>query len=432
MKKTKILILSAITALAFSGCSGGSKSGNFKEYNFKEDLSDAEMYSVLVQAKDKLNDISVIEQTTNSTYNSKYHVAKGEEKETTTIFSNRGMKAEIKYQNTETNDNVTYKESWTQNALMFYEPTSKLAVSKSEHSLNGTSFQFMAFQEGKEEEQFDYMMNTTLYSVLSGHFTQQGLQAYKQGKNYSFLTSSVQETRNPIMEGFSIRYEISIHREQSVMEINDKFEVTSYRVFTDFQYNRDPQTGEWNSGDKVKTVETNEIKLNFKYGNKKAGDYSAVTANLNSGYIADHHINATPFGFDKPAEEWVATPYADLDPIAQEWKMDSEKTAHYKGAFFFENEIPSQRYGIQLRVSAHAAKSLTDETGYAFSQDIAVPVDGAETVSAETYSRYMFAQQYGYTTTVYVEFDLNYIGGEKGVEIANAVVKLLPPLPEQP
>ena len=44
----------------------------------------------------------------------------------------------------------------------------------------------------------------------------------------------------------------------------------------------------------------------------------------------------------------------------------------------------------------------------------------------------MFAQQYGYRTTVYVEFDLNYIGGEKGVEIANAVVKLLPALPEQP
>ena len=382
MKKTKILILSAITALAFSGCSG-KKGGNFKEYDFKEKISNAEMYSVLAQAKDKLNDISVIEQTTNSTYNSKYHVVKGEEKETTTIFNNRGKKIETKHQSTETEDNVTYKESWNKNELAFYEPTSKLAITQTEHSLDGTSFEYMNFQEGKEEEQFDYMMISSLSDLLSPHFAQQGLQAYKQGKGYSFLTSSVQENRNPVMEGFSIRYEISIHREQSVMEINDKFEITSYKIFADWQYNRDPGTGEWNSGDKVKTVSTDETKYSFKYGNKKAGDYSAVIANLNSGLILPgNDVAATSFGFDKVAEEWVATPYASPHTLAKEWKMDSEKVAHFKGAFFFEDELPSTRYGIQLRVTAQAAKSLTDQEGYAFSQDINAQVDGAEIVSA--------------------------------------------------
>ena len=422
MKKTKILILSAILALTFSGCSG-KKANKYNDYSFKGAMDEVEKYAVLAKAQATLHDIVSLDVNSNFKYSANRHETSAQVTLSETFYSNYGLKFEEKEKVTETNDGITIVDEVTRKGLSFYEPTTKLGISRIEDSKDGISFDVLELTEGKEEASFGFYMIEEIYTQLVSFIDDETASGFKNKKTYTFIKSNIQETRLPVDLGNETKEQVTILRQQQVLEINDKYEIKSLTTFSDMQTNRDPGTAEWYK--KVTLVQEQTTEYKYKYGTRKQGDYSSVTSALNTGFIFDPNLTVLGYGFNKPGDEWVPAAHGNLYRVSSKTTYETEKIVHFKGYYRFNTYYGDERYGMELRVTATSIASLNDEEPIAFAKDIDVSTTWATTFSDETSTRYILDADYDYGSTLYVEFDLVYANDAQGAKIENANITVM-------
>ena len=422
MKNKFLLGMALLLALPLTGCNSG-----LKKYSFKEQLTDSEKYSLIANVTSCIDNISSM--TTTGSSKTKTALTKDETKinQKVSLFSN-GMKEETTTKTSNEKAEITIKDEVTTTISYFYDEGSKKAVNYSDDSKDGVSFFVNTFKEGKESEEFASYLHNNLAYELYTTLSKNNLKAYKgKNKGYALLVSSENEKHSFVQNVGKVIEVIDKQTNQTVILINKNYEVTEYITNSSHYTNKDPETNEYSKSVKLVTDVSSTTK--FKYGSRKAGDFSAIVNQLNAGYLDYLNVNINTSKFELNADEKYAYAYSSsVKTTSEELKVVAPGKAHYQGTFSLSGG--ASRTGFSVNVTGEAIPNLNAKVedikaiNFNVSEDIANTTKIADDAGN---NHYMLDEGFSDYTIVFLEFDISYAINEKNAAIENIKTTFVSP-----
>ncbi len=422
MKKTLILGMALFLAIPFTACNGGSKS-NFKDYSYKDELEDTEKYAVLANMQAKLGEVSSMEGTMKINMRNAINSLEEEVKESVTVYSNHGYEAKGSDKIKRSEEGLTKQTEETTSELSFLVEDANLIIQRDESSEDGVEFHTFAAPEENAGEYFDKSVALQLYSNLSTLIAHYNPDAFKVSGGWEFTVSAEQETHT--YEMFSDFETIDINRSQWSMVVDKEYRIKTITSFSEQLSNVDPGTGERLK--KVEQFQQTVSKTEYKYGKKKAGNFTAVKDEFSSGYLKDLAVTVASVGFTKPAEEWVPATQASGE-VAKRIIQKGAKEAHFEAMYSINSGALAERTGALIQLTGTAMHALKDDEPKAISAYVTGEVENVTVTTIAEVPYLMFAEEYYTGSMMYVEFDIAFEAGDAGATVSNLVIKLIPPV----
>lgn len=424
MKKKLILGMTLLLALPLVGC---NESNGLKKYSFKDELTDAERYSLLsnvVNAVDGILNINITQTTKTSSA-----MKSSEEKITykTECFSN-GKKETYKISTKSVNSKITIQEDVDRTITTYFEPGSKSEVYYAEDSKEGLAFYCYGLDEEKPEEEFAFSQHEALVGQIYGMLTQQNLKAYRTNKNgYAILSSSLTENHSYVTNIGKFVEKVTKAESQNVILVNKNFQITEAYMTSKTQTNQDPDTKEYLSS--LKTTAEEEGSAKFKYGTRKNGDFSSITNEINKGYIEglEVFVGTSTFELNEETKTYEVENSSDANQVAKTLKRVAPGKYHFEGTFRLKGD--GGRIGFHVNLLGEAIPNLSAEV-----DDIADieyqlngKIDNTTSVLDENeLNHYMMPEEYTHQPLVTISFDVAYSTNENNVVVDGIQVSYIP------
>ena len=339
MNKKLIFVLAMLLPLSMVACKGKAKDYSFVDnFSFKQEIKGSERDELVQKIADKISGINkgsgnMVNEQVGGNYKSR-----GEMKQSMTLYSNYYMSGTE--ESTEVVERGGMKVTTKQKAEDHWFISSD----------NKYSFNFsLSDKEGMYVERLTYLPDEAALANEQKRFGRLfdpedllGGTAFKDGKNYVFVTSSVNESYVPVEFGNDTKVGHSRMEMQTVARVNSKFEITKVQNYygTFMNYFSDSQE----FLDEMQRVGYQYFEMNFSYGKRKAGNFAKYEEQLNKPVIGNFENTLWQGSVD---EEGVFTKKGSPVTLINTSKIENLGKMHYslqgtftatadKNAFIFE------------------------------------------------------------------------------------------------
>lgn len=280
MNKKLIFVIAMLLPLSMVACKGKAKDYSFVDnFSFKEEITGSERDELVQKIADKIGDInkgsgtmvyeqvggnykSRVEMKQSMTSYSNYYMSGLEE--STEVLERGGMK-------------VTTKEK--AESHWFISSDNKYSFSFSLDDKRGMyvdKLTYLPDEAALADEQKRFSRLFDVEDLLGGT-------AFKDGKNYVFVSSSVNEQYAPMEFGNDTKVAHGRMETQSVARVNSKFEITKVLNYSGTFMNYFSDSKEYLN--EMQRVSYQYLEMNFTYGKKKAGNFAKYEEQLNKPVI---------------------------------------------------------------------------------------------------------------------------------------------------
>lgn len=283
MKIKKVFIILTLTMVfLLTGC---AKKASFNgKLGFTEQLSQKEKIVVVSKVRQEFENLTE--------YSANYYrktYSEEEEQEVNnsqkvTIYSDYHihMVSDINESDTEDKLTITNKEKRTID--IFDNRSSNVLVHYMESNKDEINYWFNKYENDDIKDIESSFYSDNVYDEFITELN--NMNAYKDGKNYVFVSQNVNKNVQGVAWGDSTKEQVVTNRNQTIIKVSSKYRITSYSSMQERFSNRDEDTGAWYK--KEKQVLYSSTIINFKYGSRKAGtSISSKLVSKLSGRIFD-------------------------------------------------------------------------------------------------------------------------------------------------
>ena len=273
MKKTKLLCLSMLSAMALTGCSANA---SFKEVKYEKNLTAAEETIILTQVKENLL-AGLASYNTKTVTNIKRDLTENHNETSTeyNLYANNYAHADGKTVTESKTDGLVRKQEIKTTSDFFRLNDDYVATYRTNDDTITCNI-----QAGNGDTVYENALNgvTTLFNNLTGVKDSKG--------NVKFIASDVEEDYQPVLYGNETKVVHTLTKSQKVLEIDKNNKIKSYYAYSSTETNQDPDTGEI----KKKDVKTNETKTTatFTYSKNrkdKGNKYASIKDTILNTYV---------------------------------------------------------------------------------------------------------------------------------------------------
>ncbi len=283
MNKKLIFVLAMLLPLSMVACKGKAKDYSFVDnFSFKEEIKGSERDELLQKIADKLGGINkgsstMVYEQVGGNYKSRVEM-----KQSMTLYSNYYMSG--LEESTEVVERGGIKTTTKQKAEnhWFISSDNKYSFSFSlseKEGMDVDDLKYLADEAALADEQKRFGRVLDVEDFLGGT-------VYKDGKNYVFVASSVNEQYSPMEFGNDTKVAHGRMETQAVARVNSKFEITKVQNYSGTFMNYFSDSKEYLN--EMQRVSYQYIEMSLTYGKRKAGNFAKYEEQLNKpvvGYL---------------------------------------------------------------------------------------------------------------------------------------------------
>ena len=313
-KNLSFLALPLVLPL-IAGCGGSDL--NVDKVNLKDTLTQPEAGVVLFQAMNNLKKFSKITEKSLEYEND-------DGLETTNEYSG----STVAYKENAIYASGSYKEKWSDPSGLNYEKSTNGFSVDTIMTENDIRYP-VTYYETKEDTYFQVgdklaaEAKPTLYEDTVQNYVADIEDAlvgygdyffvYKNGKSYKAVQSWYSENVSPVYYGNDTAIRHTVKFQRLTWEINDKYQITSYKSLYVEQDNLDPATGEFL--EKVEEILRNEYEFKFEYKDRASKDkkVTEVEEKFKGNRFVNASLRIELVDENKNPYDWAYPSYSDLN-----------------------------------------------------------------------------------------------------------------------
>ena len=287
MNKKLIFVAAMLLPLVITGCKGKAKDRSFEEnLSYKNQLTGEEQDKLTKKVIEELDNVNGMTQSTEQRYCSGNFTRVISEitSSKVTYYSNYYIHSEGESTKITKNNGITLTEVQKMKSETFINEEKKYSYQVVESDKQGILYPMLEnLSDEKDMEEAKELFYKNNMDIPFGAL------CYKDGKGYVYVQTTKTETYTPFEWGNDTRVKHVINEQQTILKVNEKYQIKSLTMMVASYNNYDSATGVLYE-EPQKTYYMND-EFSVSYGKRKTGNFSKIAATVEGYRLGDYQEN---------------------------------------------------------------------------------------------------------------------------------------------